>query len=161
MAMSEAEDVQYRESKFADLSLDKEYGEMNRAELRGSIVREVGKNRYWHTPLTKDTLNSIFAYLTGRWYIPKKALRRPDHNDFASRQEVLEAVVWEVPISVMAEHTDDDEDVDEDEDGLDKWSHPELRSPDQLRRDELQELREEMSDRTDQRHPDTRNDDEQ
>lgn len=159
--MSEAEDaaVEYRESKFADLSLDKDYDEMNRAELRGSIVREVGKNREWHTPLTKDTLNSIIAYLTGRWYIPKKALNRPDHNDFATRQEVLEAVVWEVPISVMAE-TDDDGEL-EDEDGLDKWSHPELRSPDQLRRDELQELREEMSDRTDQRHPDTRADGQQ
>jgi len=127
-------DVEYRESKYAGLSLQKEYGEMTCAELRGSILRATGKTGRWRTPLTKDTLNSIYAYLTGEYVVSKLALDNPDHPEYHPRQYILTALVHEVPIG----------------EPRDEWSSTSGDQPSQLRRDELQTLREEMADRDNQ-----------
>lgn len=128
-------DGEYREAGTGGLSLDKRDDEMTRQELRGSILAELGYNEPWYTPLSKRALNSLHAYLTGSYYVPKWALYRPDHAKYAPRREVLLAVVWLVPIGEPE----------------DRWSPVTSGYPSELRRDELQTLREAMDDTVDQR----------
>jgi len=118
--------------------LDCPYGEMARFQLRGSIAVEAGKKTNWETPLTKETLNSVYAYLTGEYVIPKRALHNPDHPAFRPRQYILSTVVFEAAIG----------------EPQDEWSPVGGSQPTELRRDELQTLREEMDSRGNQMIPD-------
>lgn len=113
--------------------LDKNYDDMTARELRGSIAREVGKNANWDSALTKDTLNSVYAALTGEYFVPKRDLNRPDAPDYHPRKTILRGVVYEAQIGTP----------------VDGWSVGDGQ-PSQLRRDELQALREEMADRGNQ-----------
>lgn len=116
--------------------LDKPVPEMNRAELRGKIALKAGKRTNWSTPLDKGTLNAVYAYITGGYHTPKRALHRHDHSEFSPKEEILVAVVHECGIGEL----DDD------------WSHTTEYTPDHLRRDELQSVYEKMQERGDQFH---------
>lgn len=113
--------------------LDRDYDDMTASHLRGSIAVEVGKNTNWDTHLTKDTLNSVYAALTGEYAVPKRDLHRPNSPEFRDRRTILRMVVVEAGIGSPE----------------DEWSVPED-EPSHLRRDELQTLREEMADRGNQ-----------
>lgn len=76
--------------------LDKDREDKTRAELRGTIAREAGKRTRWDTPLDKETLNTVYAYLTGEYVVPKRALYKPDHPDHESRRVIALYVAEEV-----------------------------------------------------------------
>lgn len=115
--------------------LDKPVEEQTVAELRGTIARKAGKRTNWSTPLDKPTLNSVYAYLTGEFYTPKRALHDPDHYHFEPRAALLVGVVHEAGIGEPE----------------DEWSFSRADQPDALRKPELRALHREMSERGDQR----------
>lgn len=115
--------------------LDKPVGEMTNAEKRGKIARLVGTKTYWPTALDKDTLNSVYAALTGEFHTPHRAMYRPDHPEFVSRNEMLFSVVIESDIG----GTGDD------------WGGPIEECPSMLRGEELEALIGVLRERGDQR----------
>lgn len=126
-----------------DSPLDKPRSEMNRAELRGKIARRAAVTTNWATPLDWNTLNSVYAYLTGEFYVPKSASHRPNHPDYKPRDDILLAVVHEAEIGELS----------------DEWSAAVDGQPQGLRKDELLELDRTMADRGDQRDWAAGNDD--
>lgn len=109
---------------------------LTRADLRHKIAVKVGVLENPETPLSKKTLNSVYAWLTGEFHYPREARNRPDHPDFVPRQRVLEAVVYEAGLG----------------EPQDRWSRGNnARLPDGLRKHELYGLMQEMYERADQR----------
>lgn len=120
------------------VSLDGDTSDLTRSDLRQKIAAYAGHRPRPDTPLGKETLNSVYAYLTGEFYYPPAAANRPDHVDFSSRKDVLVAVVYNSGIGEEA----------------DEWSRSVNKQedmPDALRRDELLTLAEKMKDTKDQR----------
>jgi len=116
-------------------ALDQPIEEMMNATKRGRVAKIVGAKTNWHTPLDKRTLNSVYAYLTGGFAVPRRALFKPDHSEYADRKELLIGVVYSASIG----HPED------------RWSPVVSESPDQLRSDELEELIERLKETDDQR----------
>lgn len=112
--------------------LDKDVDDMRRWELRGKIAVLVGCNTNWRTPLSKSTLNSVYAYMTGEFHVQPARIH---HQDATPRSEILLSVVYAAGIG----------------DPDDRWTPTNGETPRELRRDELQKLYEVMSDRGDQR----------
>lgn len=116
----------------ATIDVDAPLEDMTAAELRTRIARDVGALTNPMTALDKGTLNSIYAYLTGEFYIPKSALDRYDSVRWKSRSEVLRAVLVEAGLDdIYARGPDYD--------------------PDYLRVEELRRLAAIIHNRTDQR----------
>ena len=115
----------------------KDVDDLTRAELRLAIQAKAGKRGKSHTPLTKETLNSVYAALTGEYSVEPRYLHRPDTEEFKPAHIVLDNVVIEAGI---ADGPDDP-----------RWgggSYAEM--PDQLNLDELRQLYEEMQKRGNQ-----------
>lgn len=69
--------------------------EMTERELRVKIARMAGHNEAsYDTVLTKGTLNSVYAYVTGEFACDPWALHRPASCDFEERSKVM----WDVAI---------------------------------------------------------------
>jgi len=128
-------------STMPETPLDQPVGEMTNATKRGRIAKIVGTKTDWDTPLDKRTLNSVYAYLTGGFAVPRRAMFKPDHGKFADRKELLVGVVYAAGIGQPE----------------DSWSPVVKESPDELRSDELEELIERLKEKGDQRDwtPDT------
>lgn len=125
------------DSRMPNTALDKDREDKTRSELRGTIAKRVGARTQWGTPLDKDTLNSVYAYLSGGFHVPPSALNKPEHPDFEDRKAVLIAVVSEARI--LGAHNSGD------------WRGEREYLPSQLRRAELAALLTEMGKRGDQR----------
>ena len=63
-------------------------------QLRSAIAARVGRRQAMYSNLNKGTLNSVHAYLTGSFAVPKQVVNRPDAPDWQPRTVVLNAVVW-------------------------------------------------------------------
>jgi hypothetical protein len=103
--------------------------------LRTDILREAGINERRDTRFTKDALNSIHAYLTGQFCVRPKALRDTGHQDYATRREMLFAVVMEAGVGAPQ----------------DRWGVHSTEYPAKFTHEELQHLHERMREMTDQR----------
>jgi len=124
-----------RESGVPASPLDKDRSEQVVAELRGVVARKTGVRTDWSTPLDKETLNSVYAYLSGEFAVPKTALHKPQHPDFEDREHILWAVVSAAGIGGPE----------------DDWSQSTEYTPNSLRKDELKELIAAMNERGDRR----------
>lgn len=99
--------------------------ELTVPELRAEVQSRAGVNELSYSAFTKSTLNSVYAYLTGEFYI------KPDHIHLSrsdDRADVLEAVARAAEI----------------EDWLDDPVA-------QFNKDHIESLLEEMNERGDQR----------
>jgi len=117
-----------------------------RRELRVALARTVGARNKPKSSLTKPTLNSLYAYKTGEFYIPPVALQRPQHAEFARRFELVHAVGMAYDIG----------DEPEDDDEVPRWRElPDCVTRDEVPReflrDELEELLGKVYDMDDQR----------
>lgn len=119
--------------------------EKNCPELRLAIARRAGTRTTDSCGLDKNTLNSVYAYLTGEFYLPRYTYHRPEHPEFVSRKKVLYAVAHEAEVDTLGADVAEDEDVESD------WARPLEAAPRELRRADLYDLLTEMKQRDDQR----------
>lgn len=114
--------------------------EMNVPELRGKIMRMCGTRGRWYTPLDKDTLNSLYAYLTGSFHTDKKYLHASDHPKFKPRAVIVRDVAWQVGLA--------DEGAPG---GSQEWMGPVPELPDRLYKCELLHIIDQLEEKGDQR----------